>query len=1195
MVQTKVTTFKALSLVFLLAKLPWAVAKPSDAALRVATWPKPPPGPECLNFGSKRKNCTCEPQIGFPLDKVLGTLDDDYSCNCPVGFGGRTCGEPLCDSLASGPNRSPRPSDKASCDCTDGWTGINCNICMRDDACTTLNPPRDPEFPVPGTPEQDLPVCYSGIRPATGTNYLQCEVRNKRILDMLNGPKPEITYSCSGPESTCNFQFWVDEKESFYCDMSECNSKQVYVDDKLHTTIECGKMHCSCYPNRLLCGDTDGHGFDLTEWFQSTDEGPVGPGALVCEEGSARPGELPERNCHFTENHMNDLISTVFGDPNIQLACPLAGECMYASQLPPDPARKESRSSTLLIVLMSVAGGLLTVFVFGLIWWVRLQKDADIGGAYDAILDQEESDQGSGGRRATLMEHHVPTDLMFRDITYTIDRAQMSSSRRWGRRRTTGLQLPSESQVTVLDKVQGIVKAGEVMAVMGASGAGKSTFLDILAKRNKSGYVSGEMLVNGKFMSDDEYRAIVGYVDQEDTLMPTQTVFEAVLFSALLRLPRHLSYDAKKARVMETLMELDILHIANRRIGTTGERGISGGEKRRVSIACELVTGPRVLFLDEPTSGLDSFNAYNVIECLVNLARTYHRTVILTIHQPRSNIFALFDKLVLLAKGRVVYSGPAQDGCREWFDDLGFRCPLGFNIADYLVDLTMHIANEPDPSSSTPGEPEDEIVVPVNGSSPSTTRPSLGRRQSTVRLRQEAQLFTPQNPQVKIEQASPTASSPGTFGEKMNGSAHHKNKGETNSASRSDEHDEESDPDVSRVSSHHNEELKPLLPIPDDGGNSTNGYLGFPSRAAIASKRASMTPEHIPQQLRALVEGYRASPIAKSTSDAIDEAITHARGDPANTSGLAPGFSEASLADHMTRFFNASHGSRGKRHNGASAATQFLILSQRTLKNLYRNPYLLLTHYALSVVVAINLGLLYWKMDTTMSGFQNRMGVLFFICAVFGFGCLSSMMVFASERVLFVRERAGGYYGPAPYFAAKVLFDIVPLRVIPPILLSLISYYMMGLRSETLAYFLRFVLVLVLFNATAAAMCLAISVVVADSAVALLLANVLMLYEMLFGGMLLNRDGLGWFGKLGIDLSFFHSAWEALMVNEVNGLTLVEKSKGLNIRAPGAFVLRMFGLDPDAYWTDVIRLIIMLSALLIAALAWLSLAVKERR
>lgn len=141
------------------------------------------------------------------------------------------------------------------------------------------------------------------------------------------------------------------------------------------------------------------------------------------------------------------------------------------------------------------------------------------------------------------------------------------------------------------------------MAVIGASGAGKSTLLDLLARKSKTGSVTGEILVNGKKVGDSEYRRVVGFVDQEDTLMGTLTVYETVLYSALLRLPRDMSLEDKKMRTLETMHELGILGIRDSRIGESGQRSISGGEKRRVSIACELVTSPSILFLDEPTSG----------------------------------------------------------------------------------------------------------------------------------------------------------------------------------------------------------------------------------------------------------------------------------------------------------------------------------------------------------------------------------------------------------------------------------------------------------------------------------------------------------------------------------------------------------------------------------------------------------------
>lgn len=283
------------------------------------------------------------------------------------------------------------------------------------------------------------------------------------------------------------------------------------------------------------------------------------------------------------------------------------------------------------------------------------------------------------------MAEHVPAALHFSNVSYTVG----------GKR--------------VLDNISGALPSGQVMAIMGASGAGKSTFLDILARKNKRGTVQGKILVNGRELSDGQYRRLIGFVDQEDTLMSTLTVYETVLYSAMLRLPREMSVEAKKLRTLETLEELGILHIRDSRIGEAGRRSISGGEKRRVSIACELVTSPSILFLDEPTSGLDSYNAINVVESLVALTKDYNRTVVFTIHQPRSNIVALFDQLVLLAKGKLIYGGQAST-CQSYFESIGHACPPGFNIADFLIDLTMRSG------SSSPEGPRsrDEVEAQVS-------------------------------------------------------------------------------------------------------------------------------------------------------------------------------------------------------------------------------------------------------------------------------------------------------------------------------------------------------------------------------------------------------------------------------------------------------------------------------------------------
>ena len=215
------------------------------------------------------------------------------------------------------------------------------------------------------------------------------------------------------------------------------------------------------------------------------------------------------------------------------------------------------------------------------------------------------------------MTDHVPASLNFSNISYT---------------------LPSGR--SVLEGISGSVKPGQILAIMGASGAGKSTFLDILARKNKMGHVGGRTLVNGREVPDSDFKRVMGFVDQEDTLMSTLTVYETVLYSALLRLPREMSLEAKKFRTLETMHELGILGIKDSRIGSSGRRSISGGEKRRVSIACELVTSPSILFLDEPTSGMLSFFPWSL-----NWLKEVFFSKALTRTMPLVSLTALFRSL----------------------------------------------------------------------------------------------------------------------------------------------------------------------------------------------------------------------------------------------------------------------------------------------------------------------------------------------------------------------------------------------------------------------------------------------------------------------------------------------------------------------------------------------------------------------
>jgi ABC-type multidrug transport system permease subunit len=165
---------------------------------------------------------------------------------------------------------------------------------------------------------------------------------------------------------------------------------------------------------------------------------------------------------------------------------------------------------------------------------------------------------------------------------------------------------------------------------------------------------------------------------------------------------------------------------------------------------------------------------------------------------------------------------------------------------------------------------------------------------------------------------------------------------------------------------------------------------------------------------------------------------------------------------------------------------------------------LFFAHFAFSVVLAILLGSLFWQVDVDLSGVQNRLGVLFFMCALLGFAATSSLDMFNKERLLFMRERENGYYSAGTYFLAKVMFDIIPLRVIPPLVMGSICYYMIGL-NPSLLIFAKFLLVLVLFNLAAAGLCLCFATGIKNLSIANLLASLAMLFSMLFGGFLLNK------------------------------------------------------------------------------------------
>lgn len=938
----------------------------------------------------------------FPCTQFSACNPFTGHCECKPGFGGDDCSIPLCGSLSDGRNR-PQRRDSETCECNEGWSGINCNMCETDDVC-------DPFVPtgLKGT-------CYKSGIIVNRFNQV-CDVTNEKILKILDGKIPQVTFSCNRTSETCDFQFWIDQKESFYCDLSTCDFQ--YDLNSNNTHYKCEHAQCKCLPDRMLCGENGS--IDISDFLTHEIEGPAD---FTCD--------IESKRCKFSEPSMNNLISSVFGDPQINLQCE-SSECVHQSEIPgyDIPGKKKFTMIDLTKIV--------SVFFASSIVIVLLTQKIKSSPLFSQSIKLNDNDDDAMVNANLMLENYKQATLSFQDISYSIDGKP------------------------ILNQTFGSLKPGECMAIMGSSGAGKSTLLDILACKNKSGYTSGDIYVNGrKLETPKEYqifRNSIGFVNQDDIMIPTLTVYETVLNSALLRLPNSMAFEVKQAKVLQILSELKISHIKDMLIGSDFERGISGGEKRRVAIACELVTSPSILFLDEPTSGLDGYNAFNVIDCLVRLAKVYNRTIIFTIHQPRSNIVSMFDKLLLLSDGDVIYSGELSD-CSKYFTSIGFKCPSGYNIADYLIDITNQKV---------------ETVIESN------------------------------------------------------------------------EHQHECDPttETSEIS-----EWQHYASHRDELAKTFN-----PNRIVVKNDKN-------------LAQFFVDSYVALATKALINDEVVN----------------------NATTFFDVD--SKMKK---ASLLNQMIVLSSRTFKNLYRNPKLLLGHYLLSLIVGFFCSYLYYDVENNISGFQNRLGLFFFLLTLFGFSTLTGLDSFANERAVFVRERSNNYYNPIAYYVSKLLCDVLPLRVFPPVILLAIIYPLVGLNMTGYKFWIS-IGILILFNLAASLEVLVIGILVKDSGSATMISVLVLLMSLLFSGLFINKEtipsGLIWIENL----SVFHYAYESLAVNEVNGLILKEKKYGLNIEVPGAVILSTFGFDVGAIGWDISLLAILFTIFTIAGGAILSAFVYETR
>lgn len=629
----------------------------------------------------------------------------------------------------------------------------------------------------------------------------------------------------------------------------------------------------------------------------------------------------------------------------------------------------------------------------------------------------------------------------------------------------------------ILDNISGSVKPGEVLAVMGPSGSGKTTLLNFLAGRQVGDTKSGEVLLNGRHINKKLKRRIC-YVLQEDLFFDNLTLKETLTYSALLRLPDKMPKAEKLRKVDEIVDVLDLKKCADTKMGNSITRGLSGGEKKRANIGCELITNPSLIFLDEPTSGLDSNNALNLVKTLETLAENEAKTVIMTIHQPSSQIFHLFDKLLLLVNGKVAYYGQSSD-VLDFFERAGFQCEAHYNPADYILDVL-----------SRGTEVEEKIVAAcqewIKGTLPI---PVCVDRKSVIsnseRDNDSAVLpldYCLQNRASFREDRSDSVTSD------------HANLPKVNAKTESETQSQKDDASTAELS------------------ETPNGYTNKLCELQNSSP-AVFYREKDDSKVQLVTSATNRHSIRRNSMEQIKFMMDNTSEDSEDNEG--------------ERGFYLDHGDKWP----TSFWTQFCVLSHRTFK---QSLPIILSKLTLiqNILLAIIIGVIWFQIPHKEETIHDRRGLLFFYMTYWSFSPLfHALLTFPAEEVIIRKERAAGSYRLSAYYFGKCLSEI-PLVVCYPIMFLFIFYWFCGLNPSVA--FLGQAFNLVINAILSQSLGLAIGATVMSFDKGIVVAAVSMLTFMLLGGF--YTDNVPFWLKWISTLSFISYSYENSLILEFTGI-----------------------------------------------------------
>ncbi|XP_062214779.1 ABC transporter G family member 37-like isoform X2 [Phragmites australis] len=302
----------------------------------------------------------------------------------------------------------------------------------------------------------------------------------------------------------------------------------------------------------------------------------------------------------------------------------------------------------------------------------------------NSVTGSEDSSQSRKG----MVLPFAPLSLNFNNIRYSVDMPEAMKA-----------QGVTEDRLLLLKGVSGSFRPGVLTALMGVSGAGKTTLMDVLAGRKTGGYIEGDITISGYPKKQETFARISGYCEQNDIHSPHVTVYESLVFSARLRLPSDVDSETRKMFIEEVMDLVELRSLRGALVGLPGVSGLSTEQRKRLTIAVELVANPSIIFMDEPTSGLDARAAAIVMRTVRNTVNT-GRTVVCTIHQPSIDIFEAFDELFLMKRGgEEIYVGPVgQNSSKliEYFEVIEGISKIkdGYNPATWMLEVTSSAQEE---------------------------------------------------------------------------------------------------------------------------------------------------------------------------------------------------------------------------------------------------------------------------------------------------------------------------------------------------------------------------------------------------------------------------------------------------------------------------------------------------------------------